>query len=110
MEKKLSLIFLWVIICLKLRIKKLGIVSEFESCLGCISLLSFGGFEHSLLQNIKPNEKFHPPEDIHVRFYEVKDGMIEWEAFGDFQASDVHKQVAISFKTPRYKTLEVNII
>ncbi|XP_064096210.1 proto-oncogene c-Rel-like isoform X1 [Macrobrachium nipponense] len=46
-------------------------------------------------------------EDIQVRFYEVKDGRIEWEAFGDFQASDVHKQVAISFKTPRYKTLEV---
>lgn len=46
-------------------------------------------------------------EDIHVRFYEVKDGMIEWEAFGDFQASDVHKQVAISFKTPRYKSLEI---
>lgn len=61
-------------------------------------------------QNIKSKEKFHPPEDIHVRFYEVKDGMIEWEAFGDFQASDVHKQVAISFKTPRYKTLEVNMI
>lgn len=57
---------------------------------------------------------FHLPvlipisEDIHVRFYEVKDGMIEWEAFGDFQASDVHKQVAISFKTPRYKSLEVS--
>lgn len=42
-----------------------------------------------------------------MRFYEVKDGMIEWEGFGDFQASDVHKQVAISFKTPRYKSLEV---
>ncbi|CAL4103769.1 unnamed protein product [Meganyctiphanes norvegica] len=46
-------------------------------------------------------------EDIQVRFYEVKDGMIYWEAFGDFQASDVHKQVAISFKTPRYKILEI---
>lgn len=46
-------------------------------------------------------------EDIQVRFYEVKDGKIEWEDFGDFQASDVHKQVAISFKTPRYKSLEV---
>ncbi|XP_042218389.1 transcription factor p65-like [Homarus americanus] len=33
--------------------------------------------------------------------------MVEWEAFGDFQASDVHKQVAISFKTPRYKSLEI---
>ncbi|XP_045581918.1 embryonic polarity protein dorsal isoform X2 [Procambarus clarkii] len=46
-------------------------------------------------------------EDILVRFYEVKDGMIEWESYGDFQASDVHKQVAISFKTPRYKSLEI---
>ncbi|XP_053627990.1 embryonic polarity protein dorsal isoform X3 [Cherax quadricarinatus] len=46
-------------------------------------------------------------EDILVRFYEVKDGMIDWEAYGDFQASDVHKQVAISFKTPRYKSLEI---
>ncbi|XP_068249165.1 embryonic polarity protein dorsal-like isoform X2 [Palaemon carinicauda] len=46
-------------------------------------------------------------EDIQVRFYEVRDGRIDWEAYGDFQASDVHKQVAISFKTPRYKTLEI---
>ncbi|XP_076033421.1 embryonic polarity protein dorsal-like isoform X5 [Oratosquilla oratoria] len=46
-------------------------------------------------------------EDIQVKFYEVKDGMIAWESLGDFQASDVHKQVAISFKTPRYKSLEI---
>lgn len=46
-------------------------------------------------------------EDIQVRFYEEKDGLLEWEGYGDFQASDVHKQVAISFKTPRYKSLEV---
>lgn len=42
-----------------------------------------------------------------MRFYEEKDGLLEWEGYGDFQASDVHKQVAISFKTPRYKSLEV---
>lgn len=54
-----------------------------------------------------PNNSPASTEDIQVRFYEVKDGMIEWEDFGDFQASDVHKQVAISFKTPRYKSLEV---
>ena len=48
-------------------------------------------------------------EDIQVRFYEESsDGTLEWEAYGDFQPSDVHKQVAIAFKTPRYKTLEVS--
>ncbi|KAB7494622.1 Embryonic polarity protein dorsal, partial [Armadillidium nasatum] len=46
-------------------------------------------------------------EDIKVRFFEMKENQVEWEAFGDFQSSDVHKQVAISFKTPRYKDLEV---
>ncbi|KAF2353654.1 Rel domain (RHD) DNA-binding domain [Trinorchestia longiramus] len=46
-------------------------------------------------------------EDIQVRFYEVTDGLISWEAFGDFQPSDVHKQVAIAFKTPRYRTIEI---
>ncbi|KAK7074977.1 hypothetical protein SK128_012973 [Halocaridina rubra] len=46
-------------------------------------------------------------EDIHVRFFEGQDDMIKWEAFGEFQASDVHKQVAISFKTPKYHTLQV---
>ncbi|KAB7495058.1 Embryonic polarity protein dorsal [Armadillidium nasatum] len=47
-------------------------------------------------------------EDIQIRFTEVKDGHIEWEAYGDFQASDVHKQVAISFKTPKYKDIQVD--
>lgn len=47
-------------------------------------------------------------EDIQVRFYEEKDGHIEWEAYGDFQTSDVHKQYAISFKTPRYKDITVS--
>ncbi|XP_018572643.1 embryonic polarity protein dorsal-like isoform X2 [Anoplophora glabripennis] len=43
-------------------------------------------------------------EDIQVRFYEEKG---DWEAFADFQPSQVHKQHAIWFRTPRYKTLEV---
>ena len=42
-----------------------------------------------------------------MRFFELTDGLISWEALGDFQPSDVHKQVAIAFKTPRYKLLEV---
>lgn len=39
-----------------------------------------------------------------MRFYEEKGG---WEAFADFQPSQVHKQHAIWFRTPKYKTLEV---
>ena len=47
-------------------------------------------------------------DDIQVRFYQEVDGQLEWEGFGDFTASDVHKQVAISFRTPRYKNNDVN--
>ena len=38
-------------------------------------------------------------EDIKVRFY---DPASSWEAWGDFNASEVHKQYAIAFKTPKY--------
>lgn len=47
-------------------------------------------------------------EDISVRFYEEQDGQIVWEGYGDFQHTNVHKQVAISFRTPRYKSLEID--
>lgn len=47
-------------------------------------------------------------EDISVRFFEEIDGQLVWEASGDFQHTNVHKQVAISFRAPRYKTLEIN--
>ncbi|RXG71823.1 Embryonic polarity protein dorsal [Armadillidium vulgare] len=53
------------------------------------------------------SEPIYDKKDIKVRFFEMKENQVEWEAFGDFQSSDVHKQVAISFKTPRYKDLEV---
>lgn len=46
-------------------------------------------------------------EDISVRFFEEKNGQTVWEAFGDFQHTDVHKQTAITFKTPRYQTLDI---
>ncbi|XP_039437554.1 embryonic polarity protein dorsal isoform X2 [Culex pipiens pallens] len=46
-------------------------------------------------------------EDISVRFYEEQHGHILWEDVGEFQHSNVHKQVAISFRTPRYRTLEI---
>lgn len=47
-------------------------------------------------------------EDISVRFFEEIDGQLVWEGIGDFQHTNVHKQVAISFRAPRYKTLEIN--
>lgn len=47
-------------------------------------------------------------EDIAVRFYEECNGSITWEGFGDFQQSNVHKQVAISFRTPRFRTLNLD--
>ncbi|KAL3266564.1 hypothetical protein HHI36_010730 [Cryptolaemus montrouzieri] len=46
-------------------------------------------------------------EDIQIRFFEEKDGVVVWEAYGDFQSNQVHKQTAIWFRTPRYRTLEV---
>lgn len=39
-----------------------------------------------------------PPDDIEVRFFS-SDG---WEAKGSFSQADVHRQVAIVFKTPPY--------
>lgn len=46
-------------------------------------------------------------EDIQIRFYEERDGEVYWEALGDFQPTQVHKQVAISFRTPKYKNIDV---
>ena len=41
-------------------------------------------------------------DDIQIRFFEESQGRLVWEAFADFQPNDVHKQVAISFRTPKY--------
>lgn len=38
-------------------------------------------------------------------FYEDVPG--GWEGFGSFQASDVHKQAAITLVTPRYKFINI---
>ena len=43
-------------------------------------------------------------DDIQIRFYEEQQGQLVWEALADFQPNDVHKQVAISFRTPKYYT------
>ncbi|KAK9755016.1 Rel homology dimerization domain [Popillia japonica] len=46
-------------------------------------------------------------EDIQIRFFEEKNNEVVWEGFGEFQPSQVHKQTAIWFKPPKYKTLDI---
>ncbi|XP_076250949.1 embryonic polarity protein dorsal-like isoform X1 [Rhynchophorus ferrugineus] len=46
-------------------------------------------------------------EDIEIHFYELENDKKVWEAKADFQPSQVHKQHAIWFRTPRYKKLDV---
>ncbi|XP_053961677.1 embryonic polarity protein dorsal isoform X1 [Anastrepha ludens] len=46
-------------------------------------------------------------EDIAVRFFEEKDGVTIWQAFGEFEQNDVHKQTAISFRTPKYHNINI---
>jgi hypothetical protein len=41
-------------------------------------------------------------DDVQVRFYEEHQGQLVWEGYADFQPNDVHKQVAISFRSPKY--------
>ena len=70
-------------------------------------------------------------DDIEVRFYQDIEGQIVWEGYGEFQPSDVHKQVrfkfpaknvfliltffsvklqyGICFRTPRYLNLETEV-
>ncbi|XP_041846458.1 LOW QUALITY PROTEIN: nuclear factor NF-kappa-B p105 subunit-like [Melanotaenia boesemani] len=42
-------------------------------------------------------------DDIQVRFYEEDETRVTWEAMGDFSPTDVHRQFAIVFKTPKYR-------
>ncbi|XP_078116114.1 nuclear factor NF-kappa-B p105 subunit isoform X1 [Sander vitreus] len=46
-------------------------------------------------------------DDIQVRFYEEDDSGLTWEALGDFSPTDVHRQFAIVFKTPKYRDLNL---
>lgn len=46
-------------------------------------------------------------DDIQIRFYEEDENGGLWEGFGDFSPTDVHRQFAIVFKTPKYR--DVNI-
>lgn len=47
-------------------------------------------------------------EDIKVRFFEKKGNATVWENYAEFSHTDVHKQVAISFRTPPYRTIDIS--
>ncbi|KAK0171021.1 hypothetical protein PV328_008788 [Microctonus aethiopoides] len=47
-------------------------------------------------------------DDIQVKFFEKQNERIVWEAFGECHPTDVHKQAAISFRTPPYPIQNVN--
>lgn len=53
-----------------------------------------------LIQVVKVN--------IEVRFFQMKDDEVIWEALGDFSQHNVHHQVAISFRTPPYFKSDVS--
>lgn len=46
-------------------------------------------------------------DDIQIRFYEEEENGGIWEGFGDFSPTDVHRQFAIVFKTPKYKDINI---
>ncbi|EDW90181.1 dorsal-related immunity factor Dif isoform X2 [Drosophila yakuba] len=47
-------------------------------------------------------------DDIEVHFYETdEDGRETWIAKADFKSTDVFRQMAIAFKTPRYRNTEI---
>ncbi|XP_036342419.1 embryonic polarity protein dorsal-like [Rhagoletis pomonella] len=46
-------------------------------------------------------------EDIAVRFFEERNGVTVWQAYGEFHPSDVHKQTSIRLKTPRYRNVDI---
>ncbi|XP_074084258.1 nuclear factor NF-kappa-B p105 subunit isoform X2 [Macrotis lagotis] len=46
-------------------------------------------------------------DDIQIRFYEEEENGGFWEGFGDFSPTDVHRQFAIVFKTPKYKDINI---
>ncbi|XP_033227990.1 transcription factor p65-like [Belonocnema kinseyi] len=46
-------------------------------------------------------------DDIQVRFFEMRDNSLFWHDYGEFLPTDVHKQTAIVFKTPKYRDQKI---
>lgn len=59
-------------------------------------------YQHSLSWRCKVC-LYPPAEDIEVRFFEDS-----WEGKGTFSQADVHRQVAIVFRTPPYRNTNLS--
>lgn len=71
----------------------------------------FGERESNLILNKRNNNiplfiRF--TEDIEIVFLEEMNNEVTWESKGEFSTNNVHKQVAIVFKTPPYKDPNVS--
>lgn len=68
---------------------------------GCVQMQQRGG---SLACPLPPSARFRlPAEDIEVRFFQDS-----WEGRGSFSQADVHRQVAIVFRTPPYRHANIS--
>ena len=65
----------------------------------------------SVFQTIEVHNEFNlflfSPDDIQIRFFEERPDGVAWEGFAHFGPQDVHRQVAIVFKTPAYCNQDV---
>lgn len=46
-------------------------------------------------------------DDIRIRFYEELNNETIWQDYAEFSPADVHEQVAITFKVPPYRNLDI---
>lgn len=63
-----------------------------------VRLLLINGPVQVLVYQANALSVFFPSEDIEVRFFRDS-----WESKGSFSQADVHRQVAIVFRTPPYR-------
>ena len=42
-----------------------------------------------------------------MRFFEEVDGKTIWESFGEFSSLDIHHNVSIKFRTPKYRNIDI---
>uniref|UniRef100_A0A8D8TB71 Embryonic polarity protein dorsal n=1 Tax=Cacopsylla melanoneura TaxID=428564 RepID=A0A8D8TB71_9HEMI len=54
-------------------------------------------------------DKIDAKDKVQVRFYEEKNGQFVWDVFVNIRTEDIHRQVAIKFKTPPYRDRHITV-
>ncbi|XP_037929595.1 embryonic polarity protein dorsal-like [Teleopsis dalmanni] len=81
-------------------------MSDLVICRLCCCSAKVGGGDEIILlcEKIAKNDI----KTIKIRFYELNnDNQLVWEDFAKFRPADIHKQTAITFKTPPYHNQDV---